>query len=183
MRDALVRIIKTLSWMTLGASLLGVALQTDVMAADGLAPKSFWFAVAAGLLPALAVLKLWQGEALTLPRGRWVAGLGALLAVQTLAYWFTPLRLHAVGAWQAWMLCAVLLIGLADLLDGEAAWLRALRWLSAAALVAGLWSAAQALGLDTTAMGRACREAFGALIAEAREEFIAKVRKIIRDNP
>lgn len=165
MRDALVRIIRTLSWATLVASLLGVALQTDVGAADGLAPKAFWFAVAASFLPALAVLKLWQGEALTLPKGGWAWGLGAMLAVQTLAYWATPLRLHAVGAWQAWMLCAVLLVGLADLLDGERAWLGALRWLSAVALVAGLWSAAQALGLDTTAMGRACREAFGARIA------------------
>ena len=40
----------------LAASLLGVALQTDVMAADGLAPKAFWFAVAAGLLPAASRL-------------------------------------------------------------------------------------------------------------------------------
>ena len=165
MREALVRIIKTLSWVTLGASLLGVALQCDAQAADALAPKAFWFAVAASLIPALAVLKLWQGASLTLPRGRWVLGLGALLGMQTLAYWVSPLRLHAVGAWQAWMLSALLLLGLVDLLEGEAAWLRALRWLSAVAFLAGLWSVAQAFGLDHTAMGVACREAFGARIA------------------
>ena len=121
--------IRALSWLALAASLLGVALQCDMQAADPLAPKAFWFAAAASLLPALAVLKLWQGGQLRLPRAPLALGLGAWLLLQTLAYSASPLRAHAQGAWQASLLVALLFLGTFDLLEGEGAWLALLRCL------------------------------------------------------
>jgi O-antigen ligase/tetratricopeptide (TPR) repeat protein len=164
-QSPLVRIVRTVSWTVLAASLLGVALHVDPTAADPLAPKAFWFAVAAGFLAVLAALQLWLGGTLRLPSGRLALAWGLVLAAAGLAYVLSPLREHAQESWQAWVLLALLFVGAFDLLEGEAAWSRSLRVLSVVALLAGLWSAAQSLGLDHSAMGLACKEAFGPRIA------------------
>src|SRR6187551_923043 len=118
-----VRILHTLSWAVLAASLLGVVLQVDVTGADPLAPKAFCFAAAASFLAALAGLKLWQGASLSLPGGRLALAWGLVLGVMGLAYALSPLREHAQESWQAWLLLALLFLGAFDLLEGEAAWL------------------------------------------------------------
>lgn len=165
MRETLIRVIRILSWSVLAASLLGVALQMDVSAADPLAPKAFWFAAAASLLAALAVLKLWQGAPLRLPRGRLALAWGLLLGTQTLAYALSPLRAHAQGAWQAWLLVAMLFVGAYDLLAEERAWVILMRCAVVTGLLAGLWSVAQGLGLDHSALGLGSHAAFGPRIA------------------
>jgi O-antigen ligase len=163
--NPLFRIVRTLSWAVVAASLLGVALQVDATASDPLAPKLFWFVTAASLLPALALFKLWQGAPLRLPRGPLALAWALVLGTMSLAYALSPLREHAQDAWQAWGLLALLFVGAFDLLDAEGDWLILTRILGAAGLLAGGWSIAQACGLDRTAMGLLCKEAFGPRIA------------------
>lgn len=147
------------------AAVLGVALHMDPQAADTLAPKAFWFAAAAGLIPAFSFLGLWWGGRLRLPPLRLLGLMALLAALITASYLASPFKAVSTAGWQAWMLSFVLYCALVDLAseeDGQ-------RWMLGALILAGglagLWSLAQRLGLDPSLIGKLSVESFGARTA------------------
>jgi hypothetical protein len=94
----------------LAACLLGVTLHVDPLAADALAPKELWYAVAVCGLGLLAAWKLWWGGALRLPPPRVSAALIGWAVAAGLARILSPLPLTAQGPWAAWLLTALLLL-------------------------------------------------------------------------
>ena len=146
-------------------ALLGVALHIDASAADPIAPKELWFALAAALLPALAALRLWWGEPLRLPPAKLGLALLAWALVVTAAHLQSPFPDATQGPWQAWLLTAVLFLGALDLMavDGGQRWL--LRGLSLAAAASGGWALAQRLGWDRSALALAQQAAFGGRVS------------------
>ena len=147
------------------AALLGVALHIDATAADPLAPKALWFAVAAAFLPGLAALRLWWGEPLRLPPARLGLALLAWSLVVTAAYLDSPFHLASQAPWQAWLLSVALFLGALDLMAEEAGRRWLLRALSLASAGAGAWALAQRAGLDPSALARGQQAAFGARVA------------------
>jgi O-antigen ligase/Flp pilus assembly protein TadD len=151
--------------LVLLASVLGVALHMDPTAADTTVPKLFWFGLAAGLIPALTFLRLWWGGRLRLaPANLILWGLG-LAALVTLSYLLSPYRAVATAGWQGWLLSLLLFIASVDLMaaEGGERWL--LGSLMLAAGLAGAWSLAQRLGLDSSLIGRMSVDSFGPRIA------------------
>jgi O-antigen ligase len=140
--------IDSLRWIILLAAMAGTTLALDPMAADSLAPKSFWAALGLGLIPALALLRLWWGAPLRLPKGPWALALLALVIIQCLAYFISPLKLASQAPWQAWLLSIMGFVGLFDLMQDESRRPWVLRGLAVLTVAAGMASVAQAMGFD-----------------------------------
>jgi O-antigen ligase len=149
----------------LAASVLGVIWLQDGASADVLAPKALWFAVAAGLLPALGALRLWWDAPLRFPPKPVLLALAAFCAAVTLAYLASPLREQAQLSWQVWLLSALLYASTVDLFAGADGRRWFLRTLIVGAALAGARSLAQRAGLDSSAAELADSAAFGHRIA------------------
>jgi O-antigen ligase len=149
----------------MAAAVLGVLLLQDPASADALAPKALWFAVAGGLLPALAAMRLWWGAPLRFPPRRQLLALAVFCGAAGLAYFCSPLKPASQDAWQAWLLSAVLFVAAVDLFAEESARTWLLRVLVVGAGLAGARSLAQRLGLDTSMVGAQEEAAFGRRVA------------------
>ena len=149
------------------ACLLGVALHLDPLAADPLAPKELWYALAVCGLGLLTAWKLWWGGDLRLPPPGIGAALIAWALAAGLARLMSPLPLTSQGPWAAWLMAALLLLLGVDWMSQEQdrRWL--LRGLSLSAALAGAWCVAQRLGLDPSLVGQSQALAFGSRVAGA----------------
>lgn len=161
----IVRILEQARRGVLLIALLGVALHLDATASDASAPKWLWLGVAGGLLPALAALRLWWGGRLRLAPPRILGALLVMAVLVTAAYLASPYRAVSTSGWQSWLMSLLIFLAAVDLMaeEGGRAW--ALRALVLAGGLAGAWSVAQRLGLDTTEAGRLSVQAFGSRVA------------------
>jgi O-antigen ligase len=149
------------------ACLLGVTLHLDPLAADALAPKDLWFALAACGLGLLGALRLWWGGIVRLPPARVSAALLGWAVAVGLARLVSPLPLASQGPWAAWTLTALLGLLAVDVCAEESGRRWILRGLALCGALAGAWSVAQRLGLDPSAVGRAQAFAYGSRVAAA----------------
>ncbi len=133
------KVIDGLRMATLLVALLGVSFAVDSLAADPLAPKTFWASFGILLFITLSVMRLWWGGRVFVPGGGAGKATLGLIAALVLSATLSPVRPVSSRALGAWFLILVWIYAVRDWALGASPRARVMCWILTACLgIAGL---------------------------------------------